>query len=368
MKTSEESLTSIDAKWPLASLLISVIGVALSMWGASWDITSHLLRIPETFFTPSHMLLYSGVGICIISAVISLVVLSIKKQTRETSFAFGLKLIVLGAVMQLIAGPGDFYWHELFGIDGLLSPTHITLAMGILIVSVGSLIGFARIRSYIPEPNNFVKLILPVSFGIFWFSVMWAVFFFVLPISEGDTHNFNPDPYVAIILGFAALPFVFSVVFWSAAKTSGRFGGASASALAFVVMNVTSNIFTSENLLFYLPLFAMPMVCAVLADYILNKKIKSKILSRHSAKISGAVLGSMFFLFCFPMLAMTFLEVYLFNDVFSYDVLPSASDTVLDILMLTIVPGAISGMIGMMFASRKLTQISNPHLAADSKI
>ena len=38
--------------------------------------------------------------------------------------------------MQIIAGPGDFYWHEMFGIDGLMSPTHITLALGIMVVSI----------------------------------------------------------------------------------------------------------------------------------------------------------------------------------------------------------------------------------------
>ena len=49
-----------------------------------------------------------------------------------------------------------------------------------MIVSIGSLIGFIRIRSHLVEKNNFLKLIIPISFGVFWFSVMWLVFFFVL--------------------------------------------------------------------------------------------------------------------------------------------------------------------------------------------
>ena len=98
--------------------MIALIGVALSMWGASWDITSHLLRTPETFFTPSHGVLYAGVGISLISAILCIGILLIKKQTRKQPFAFGLKLIIMGSLFQIIAGPGDFYWHELFGIDG----------------------------------------------------------------------------------------------------------------------------------------------------------------------------------------------------------------------------------------------------------
>ena len=295
--------------------MVALIGVALSMWGASWDITSHLLRTPETFFTPSHGVLYAGVGISLISAILCIGMLLIKKQTRKQPFAFGLKLIIMGALFQIIAGPGDFYWHELFGIDGLLSPTHLTLALGIMIVSIGSLIGFIRIRSHLVEKNTFLKLIIPISFGIFWFSVMWLVFFFVLPISDGDTHNFNPNPYVAIILSFV-LPFAFSLVFWSASKTFNGFGMASASAFVFIMMNITSNIFTSEKLLIYILWFVAPMISAIIADYILSTRIKSNLFQKHDSKISGLILGSMFFMFCFPMLAMTFLDLYLFNDVF----------------------------------------------------
>jgi len=361
LKTSERIEISA-IRFPLVSFSIALIGVALSMWGASWDITSHLLRTPETFFTPSHGVLYLGVGISLVSAILSLVILMTKKQARKKPFAFGLKIIIAGALLQIIAGPGDFYWHESFGIDGLLSPTHLTLALGIMIVSIGSIMGFARIHHHLVEKNSFVKLILPISFGVFWFSVMWLIFFFVLPISDGDTHNFNPNPFVAIVLSFVAIPFTFSIVFWSASKSFNIFGAASSSALVFVVMNVTSNIITSENLLIYLPWFAAPMISAIIADYMLSKKIKSKLIQKHGDKISGVILGSMFFMFCFPMLSMTFLDLYLFNDVFPYDILPTASSNVIEIWMMTIIPGAIMGMLGMMFASRKLKQISNNNI------
>ena len=292
------------------------------------------------------------------SAIMSLVLLMTKRQTRKAPFVLGLKMIIFGALLQAIAGPWDYYWHELFGIDGLLSPTHLTLAVGIMVVSIGSVIGFARTNSHLAKNNSFVKSLLSISLGVFWFSAMWLIFFFVLPISEGDTHNFNPDPYVAIVLSFVALPLAFSMVFWSASKSLDIFGGASVSAFVFVVMNITSNIITSERLLIYLPWFAAPVIGAVVADYVLSKKIKSGLIQRHSEKFSGAILGSMFFMFCFPMLSMTFLDLYLFNDVSPYDVLPTASGAVFEIWMITVIPGTVSGMLGMMFASRKM-QICN---------
>lgn len=334
----------------MLSFLIGLGGTTLSMWGGSWDVTSHLLRTPETFFTPSHGVLYTGVGISVVSAVLCLILLI--KNRESKSYRFGFKLVLIGAVMQLTAGPGDFVWHEAFGIDGLLSPTHVTLVLGIVIVLLGSIIGLGRIYLNSEKKSNLLKFVLPISFGIFWFSVMWFVFFFVLPISEGDTHNFNPDPYVGLILGLTVLPFVSSVLFWTSYKTMGVFGAASAASLSFVMMNVTSNILTSDGLIHYLPWFAAPLISAVASDCILNSQ--NTHLKKFSAQISGALLGSMFFVFCFPMFSMSFLEFYVFNDVFPYDVLPTAYDMMSEIWMLSVIPGTISGMVGMWFASKKL--------------
>jgi len=336
---------------PQVSFLIGIIGTTLSMWGASWDITSHLLRTPETFFTPSHGILYLGVGISLIAAIFGLILFFTKKEFRSESFALGFKLLVIGAILQVIAGPGDFQWHELFGIDGLLSPTHITLALGVMTVLLGSIIGLTRIRFHLHTKSNFLSVLLPIAFGVFWFSVMWLIFFFVLPISEGDTHNFNPDPHVAIILSFIFIPIAFSFVFWIVSKTFNTFGASSAAALIFLVMNITSNILTSENLLSYLPWFVAPIIAVIASDYIFHIKLNLK-LRKFSNTISGAVLGSMFFVFCFPMLSMTFLDVYLYNDVFAYDVLPTTTDAVFNLWMMSIPGGALSGAVGLIVAPK----------------
>ncbi|WP_255430838.1 hypothetical protein [Candidatus Nitrosopumilus sp. SW] len=351
-------LQTSQVRLPATIFLVALTGTTLAMWGASWDITSHLLRTPETFFTPSHGILYLGVGISVISAIMSSILYLRRKELRTESFGMGLKLVVIGSIIQVIAGPGDFYWHELFGIDGLLSPTHITLALGILTTLVGSVIGFSRIRFHL-QKNNFIKIILPITYGILWFSIMWLIFFFVLPISEGDTHNFNPDPMVAIILSFIFIPFAYSLVFWTSSKVQNKFGTTSIAALTFVVMNITSNILTSETIMFYLPLFAAPMISVIAADFVFNKKWESKIMQKHSGKIAGAILGSMFFVFSFPMLSMTFLEIYLHNDIFPYDVLPTSSDVVFNHWMMSIPGGIISGIVGMILAPKILRFSTN---------
>ena len=96
------------------------------------------------------------------------------------------------------------------------------------------------------------------------------------------------------------------------------------------------------------------MITAIVSDYVFNKKHNSKSLQKHSEKFSGAILGSMFFVFCFPMLSMTFLDLYLYNDVFSYDVLPASHETVFNLWMMSIPGGALSSFVGMIIAPKLL--------------
>ena len=66
-------------------LILATIGVFIQTEGASWDVTSHLLRRPETFFTSSHTMLYTGVALLIISATIGAYLLRKNNEEFEPS-------------------------------------------------------------------------------------------------------------------------------------------------------------------------------------------------------------------------------------------------------------------------------------------
>ena len=51
------------------------------------------------------------------------------------------KLVTIGVVMLVSAGPFDFAWHSAFGLDGLLSPSHAVLTIGMAVSSIGALLG-----------------------------------------------------------------------------------------------------------------------------------------------------------------------------------------------------------------------------------
>ena len=54
----------------LLIFILATLGSIMQISGTSWDVTSHLMFKPETFFTPSHTLLYSGIGLIIIATVL----------------------------------------------------------------------------------------------------------------------------------------------------------------------------------------------------------------------------------------------------------------------------------------------------------
>ena len=61
-------LSYSDLEISLFILIVSALGSFIQIAGASWDITSHLLNQPESFFTPSHTMLYTGIGLIVVSA------------------------------------------------------------------------------------------------------------------------------------------------------------------------------------------------------------------------------------------------------------------------------------------------------------
>jgi hypothetical protein len=96
--------------------------------------------VDKTFFTPWHAILYSGYAACALSLIIVVVLNHQRGRTWLSAIPRGYGLTLLGVPLFLVAGIGDMVWHILFGfevgIEPLLSPTHLLLALsGFLILS-----------------------------------------------------------------------------------------------------------------------------------------------------------------------------------------------------------------------------------------
>jgi hypothetical protein len=341
-------------------LIVSTLGSFMQISGASWDITSHLLNQPDSFFTPSHAMLYTGIGLISISAGVGSYILrrSKKKIKQYNSISLSFKLLIIGSFLSLIAGPLDYLWHQSFGLDGLLSPTHITLATGMLINSVAVFIGlYGVMNNNISHWKKLAKIFLIPCLCSLWFTSIWYVFIYVLPFSESDFFNFNLDTYSATLIASIFLPLINSIMFLCSSKVfNNTFGYASIIVSLLVLVNTLSTIIPTGDLLSpIIPWYFVSILGAsILADILLNSnfiRINTKQF-KNNKLIASSIIGSIFYFFNYPMIIWTY-GTFLHTDLGSLNaVLPTFLNTIVTVTLITVPVGGVMGLIGYLIFSK----------------
>jgi hypothetical protein len=350
----------------ITMLIIATCGSFLQIAGTSWDVTSHIMQEPETFFTPSHTVLYAGVGLLTIVAGTSGFLLIRNNELRGRSFTTPMKLLIIGSTISLVAGPSDFLWHETFGVDGLLSPPHSALITGMLINAVATVVGLARIGVHVTSPSRqrLIKAAMVPAFAALWFTTTWYVYMFSLPFSDGENFQFNLNPTIASLIAIVTLPLLSSIIFLTASKSIGRFGAGTIVSALVVGTNIFANIVPSQGMMIsILPwYFIIAILPALIADIILNNAtIKSKLGLRASELIAGILVSSVFYIFNYPMLTWAFaipLDMPIANLQGMQAVASLTSNflsTLSAMLSITMVPAALMGLLGALFVSKKIT-------------
>lgn len=312
------------SRFVIGCVLIS-LGILVSTSGGSWDITNHLLNKPETFFAPPHAVLYAGVVLAILGSAI------IFHEWRSSAIHcpglhIPIKLVVAGILMLIVAGPVDFAWHSAFGLDGLLSPPHFVLVMGMTMSSVGAMLGIIRYNnnrtnnisssnssSRISHPsvmirlNNSTYMILTVI-GILpiWLATSGLIGMFTLPFSNTKYFDFNPEPSFAVIFATIGYPFLISLILFSSFElTKRRFGIVSITGGVYLTINTLTVIMPSESLLQTLPFYIINIIPMIVADVILSISTKRF----YYMYIAGALLGASFFMIHYPLITHTYNEL-----------------------------------------------------------
>ena len=350
----------------ITMLIIATCGSFLQIAGTSWDVTSHIMQEPETFFTPSHTVLYAGVGLLTIAAGTSGFLLIRNNELRGRSFATPMKLLIIGSTMSLAAGPSDFLWHETFGIDGLLSPPHLVLITGMLINAVATVVGLVRIGVHATSSSRqrLIKAAMVPAFAALWFTTIWYVYMFSLPFSDGENFQFNLNPTIASLIAIVTLPLLSSIIFLTASKSIGRFGAGTIVSALVVGINIFANIVPSQGMMIsILPwYFIIAILPALIADIILNNSTtKSKLGLRASELVAGILVSSIFYIFNYPMLTWAFaipLDMPIANlqGMQAVAILTSNFLSTLPVMLsITLVPAALMGLLGALFVSKKIT-------------
>ena len=360
----EEKYRHSKLKFKIGCILIS-LGVLLTSSSAGWDITNHLINKPETFFSTPHLLLYAGVVVAALGSVIMFV--SKRSFANQEKFKRPMRLVIIGILMVVIAGPFDYNWHVAFGLDGLLSPSHFILTFGLFLASIGALSGLISTRNFSPlltsqegKPKQSVVLlgmdnllsvigILPV-----WITATGLLYMFILPFSDTQSFDFNPDPTFAAIFATIGLPLLLSTILYLSYRLNHRFGILSITGAAFLLISILTTMIPNESLVPTISFYFLSIIPFVVADTILSYS-KSKTLQY----VAGGVLGSCSFMVYYPFIT------YVYNGVFTHDVVfPSLIALVYSELMIS----SYSLLVGPLIASGILGVILGRYIMSHSKI
>ena len=152
--------------------ILAVSGTVVELLAGIWDATSHLMLEPDLFWTIQHVAVYTGVGMITCSAIIGSIILIFNPQ--NTSNKKGLKFLIIGTLLQITAGYADSIFHEVYGVDGLVTISHLVLETGLLLSALG---GFLLLSNGTKTRR---KIILQLAILSVLLSSTWIGFNFIL--------------------------------------------------------------------------------------------------------------------------------------------------------------------------------------------
>ena len=337
----------------VSNLLIS-FGILLTTIGGGWDITNHLLNKPETFFSPPHAMLYSGIAIALFATIAMFVQWNKMPSDQKSYFRFSVRLSVIGIYVLIFAGPIDFFWHDSFGLDGLLSPPHLTLISGMFLCSIGSMNRILRLgkaykkRTYSVDHFFIVLAILPV-----WMVSSGFFYSFSLPFSRTDYFDFNPEIYFAAIFATISMPLLNSTILILTSKLANyKFGVLSITAISLLVINLSNSIMPNPSLVGTIPFYLLTIIPLVAADAILAMSQKGT-----SIFTAGIITSVIFYFLYFPLITHVYNEV-IYNRIVSASITSNIYFEMMPVVFPIIIgPSIIMGIVGVVFAKKIFAKI-----------
>ena len=347
--TSNSSETFLKNKSKFIFLIGSVFtsfGILLVTVGGSWDITNHLLSKPETFFSPPHALMYSGVAISLTGVVLSFIGWKNLKKFKDSYF-LSLKIKLIGIGLLTGAGPLDFIWHSYFGLDGLLSPPHFTLIIGMFLCSIGGMVGISRYLKF-NNSQSLAKYLLILAVIPVWLSASGIISSLSLPFSSTDFFQFNPEPTIAFIIASMAYPFLISLSLTLIFRLSNyQFGMMSILGGLFLLIYSSTAIVPNFAMFDTIQFYSLNLIPFVISDIFL-KINRSKI----SGFFVGGLLGSVFYMIYYPYVMYTYNEILLGKLVSPSLIYFVYFELIQTVLLYTLIPAILMGILAFIISDK----------------
>ncbi|HEV8594010.1 MAG TPA: hypothetical protein VGR51_00575 [Thermoplasmata archaeon] len=211
-------------------LPLAAIGAFWELVGGGWDINSHLRRLPEFFWTPPHIALYSGAAFVLLTTGAAYA-LRWTSSVPPASQRFASAIAFGGAALQFVAGGFDSWWHATYGPDDAFSPPHILLTSAILITAIGVVVALHAWRRT-ARPTGRLGTFAWVSHAIGVTAIAWAAwgFLFILLFPGFNAGRpLIPSEGLRLFTG-AAYASLFPMMLLAAVRVVGRRGAATVSA------------------------------------------------------------------------------------------------------------------------------------------
>jgi len=347
--TSNSSETFLKNKSKFIFLIGSVFtsfGILLVTVGGSWDITNHLLSKPESFFSPPHALMYSGVAISLTGVILSFIGWKNLKKFKDSYF-LSLKIKLIGIGLLTGAGPLDFIWHSYFGLDGLLSPPHFTLIIGMFLCSIGGMVGISRYLKF-NNSQSLAKYLLILAVIPVWLSASGIISSLSLPFSSTDFFQFNPEPTIAFIIASMAYPFLISLSLTLIFRLSNyQFGMMSILGGLFLLIYSSTAIVPNFAMFDTIQFYSLNLIPFVISDIFL-KINRSKI----SGFFVGGLLGSVFYMIYYPYVMYTYNEILLGKLVSPSLIYFVYFELIQTVLLYTLIPAILMGILAFIISDK----------------
>ena len=177
------------------------VAVAFGAWmiaGLFIDGWAHDNNRPESFFTPWHGILYSGFFASTTAAFWSMRRHQGALRLDRASLPVGHGLTLLSLGVFGLGGLGDLVWHETLGVEvgveALLSPTHLLLLVGGLVLLTGPLRGAWRTGVDAQGLRAFLGPLLSLTFAM---AVAGFFLIYVSPfVNRAASAGFTRSPSV----------------------------------------------------------------------------------------------------------------------------------------------------------------------------
>mgnify|MGYP001593969886 FL=1 len=349
ISTSKSSETFLKNKSKFIFLIGSVFtsfGILLVTVGGSWDITNHLLSKPESFFSPPHALMYSGVAISLTGVILSFIGWKNLKKFKDSYF-LSLKIKLIGIGLLTGAGPLDFIWHSYFGLDGLLSPPHFTLIIGMFLCSIGGMIGISRYLKF-NNSQSLAKYLLILAVIPVWLSASGIISSLSLPFSSTDFFQFNPEPTIAFIIASLGYPFLISLSLILIFRLSNyQFGMMSILGGLFLLIYSSTAIVPNFAMFDTVQFYSLNLIPFVISDIFL-KINRSKI----SGFFVGGLLGSIFYMTYYPYVMYTYNEILLGKLVSPSLIYFVYFELIQTVLLYTLIPAILMGILAFIMSDK----------------